>query len=67
MKAMSETTYWKTADDFRYSWYNYKSNSRKFYRKESCMQEHLHRLFSSPGHRKFLKDVSVTLIDKTGK
>ena len=30
----------------------------------SCMQEHLYRHFSSPGHRGFLNDVSVTLIDK---
>ena len=29
------------------------------------MQEHLYRHFSSPGHRGFLNDVSVTLIDKT--
>ena len=29
------------------------------------MQEHLYRYFSSPGHRGFLNDVSVTLIDKT--
>ena len=28
------------------------------------MQEHLYRHFSSPGHRGFLNDVSVTLIDK---
>ena len=31
----------ETMDDFRYRWNNYKSNSRKFDRKESCMQEHL--------------------------
>ena len=29
------------------------------------MQEHLYRHFSSPGHRGFLIDVSVILIDKT--
>ena len=29
------------------------------------MQEHLYRLFSSPGHRGFLNDVLVTLIGKT--
>ena len=29
------------------------------------MQDHLYRYFSSPGHRGFLNDVSVTLIDKT--
>ena len=28
------------------------------------MQEHFYRHFSSPGHRVFLNDVSVTLIDK---
>ena len=52
----------ETTDDLRYRWNNYKSNSRK---KEPCMQEHLYRNFSSPGHRGFLDDVSVTLIDKT--
>ena len=31
----------ETTDDFRYRWNNYKSNSRKFDRKEYCMQEHL--------------------------
>ena len=55
----------ETTDDFRYGWNNYKSNSRKFDRKESCMQDHLYRHFSSPGHRGFLNDVSVPLIDKT--
>ena len=29
------------------------------------MQEHLYRHFSSPGHKGFLNDVSVTLTDKT--
>ena len=29
------------------------------------MQEHLYRHFSSPGHRRLLNNVSVTLIDKT--
>ena len=28
------------------------------------MQEHFYRHFSSPGHRVFLNDLSVTLIDK---
>ena len=55
----------ETTADFRYSWYNRKSNPRKFDWKESCMQEHLYRHFSSPGHIGFLNDVSVTLIDKT--
>ena len=57
----------ETTDDFRYRWNNYKSNSRKFDRKEPCMQEHLYRHFSSPGHRGFLNDVSVTLIEKTDR
>ena len=55
----------ETTDGFRYRWNNYKSNSRKFDRKEPCMQEHLYGHFSSPGDGGFLNDVSVTLIDKT--
>ena len=55
----------ETTDDFRYRWNNYKSNSRKFDRKEPYMQEHLFRHFNSLGHRGFLNDVSVTSIDKT--
>ena len=51
---IGETTY-----GFRYRWNNYKSSSRKFDRKESCMQEHLYRQFSSPGYRGFLNDVSL--------
>ena len=51
----------ETTDSFRYRWNNYKSNSRKLDRKDSCMQEHLYRHFSSSGHRGFLNDVSVTL------
>ena len=54
----------ETTDDFRYIWNNYKCYSRKFDTKESCMQEHLYRHLNSPGHRGFLNDVSVTLIDK---
>ena len=38
--------------------------NRKFDRKESCMQEHLYRHFSSPGDMVFLDDILVTLIDK---
>ena len=40
----------ETTDDFRYRCNNYKSNSRKFDRKEACMQENLHGHFCSPGH-----------------
>ena len=57
----------ETTDDFRYRWNNYKSNSRKFDRKKSCMHEHLYRHFNSWGHRGFLNDASVTLIDKTDR
>ena len=56
-----------TTDDFRYRWNNYKSNSRKFDRKESCTHEHLYRHFNNWGHRGFLNDASVTLIDKTDR
>ena len=30
-----------------------------------CMQEHLFKHFSSPGHNGFLNDVLITFIDKT--
>ena len=55
----------QTIDNFRYRCNNYKSNDRKFQRSEPCMQEHLFRHFSSPGHNGFLSDVSETFIDKT--
>ena len=55
----------ETTDDFRYRWNSYNSSSRKFDRKEPCMQEHPYKHFSSPGHMRFLNDVSLTLIDKT--
>ena len=54
-------------DDFRYRWNDYKFSSRKFDRKESCMQKRFYRHFSSPGDMGFLSDVSATLIDKTGR
>ena len=56
----------ETVDNFiRLRWNNYKKNDRKFLRGECCMQEQLFRHFYSEGHEGFLKDVSVTLIDKT--
>ena len=55
----------QSIDNFRHRWNNYKSNDRKFQRPEPCMQEHLFRHFSSPGHIGFLNDVSVTFTDKT--
>ena len=42
-----------------------KSNIRKFQHSELCMQEHLFQHFSSQGYNGFLKDVSVTFLDKT--
>ena len=63
-KQLQKQYTWETKDDFRYTWNNYKFNFRKFDRKQSCMQEHLYRYFSSPGHMGFLNDVSCTLIDK---
>ena len=63
-KQLQKQYTWETTDDFRYTWSNYKSNFRKFDKKQSCMQEHLYRRFSSPGHMGFLNDVSGTLIDK---
>ena len=55
----------KTTDDFRYRSKNYKCHSRKRDRKESFMQEHLCKHFSSQDHTEFFNDVSVILIDKT--
>ena len=37
-------------------------NSRKFERKEHCVQRHLYEHFNLPG---FLNNVSVTLVNKT--
>ena len=53
------------ADSFRYRWNNYKDNDRKHSCKESYMQEHLLKHFNNMGHNGFLKNVSVTLINKT--
>ena len=40
-------------------------NAKKFGRKESCIEEHLHKHFQTEGHNSFLNEVSVTFIDKT--
>ena len=50
---------------FRFWWNNYKDNNRKYQHSETCMQKHLFRHFSSPGHNGYLNDVSITFIDKT--
>ena len=40
--------------------------TKKYAGGEACLQEHLFEHFNSEGHNGFLRDVSVTLIDKTG-
>ena len=47
----------ETTDAFRKRWSNYKNNTRKFVRGESCMQQYLFEHFQSPGHTGFVKDV----------
>ena len=47
----------QTIDTFRHRWNNFKSSDTKFQPSEPCMQEHLFRHFSSPGHNGFLNDV----------
>ena len=39
----------ETTDLFHNRWNNYKDNARRFDRKESCMQEHLHKHFQMEG------------------
>ena len=57
----------KTANLFRNRWNNYKDNARKFGRKESYMEECLSKHFQTWGHKGFLNEASVTLIDKTDR
>ena len=55
----------ETFNIFRNRWNNYKSNDKKYLAGEPCMQEHIFQHFNSEGHTGFLKNVFVTLIDKT--
>ena len=55
----------QTVDEFRYRWNSYKHNNKKYLRGQSCFQQHIFEHFNSPGHKGFLKDVSITFIDKT--
>ena len=55
----------QTTGVFRFRWNNYKCNDKKFQKKESCMQEHFYKHFSSPDHNSFLEDTFITFIDKT--
>ena len=52
----------KTTDNFRSTWNNNKSKSRKFDMNEKCMQEYLKS--HCKGHNGFLENVSITLTDK---
>ena len=55
----------QTTNKFRMSRNNYKSESKKLEKGQSCMQQHFHEDFNSTGHTGFLNDVLITLIDKT--
>ena len=55
----------QTIDLFRSRWNNYKSDSRKHGQGAKCMQQHFFNHFWTSGHCGFLKDVSLTFIDKT--
>ena len=55
----------QTVDQFRSRWNNYKSDSIKYSRGGSRMQQHLFNHFCNSGHAGFLNDVSITFIDKT--
>ena len=43
----------QTADEFRLGWNNYRSNNRKHYHLESCMQEHLSEHLNKEVHHGF--------------
>ena len=55
----------ETTGEFRFRWNNYKCNDRKYTRNEDCFQEHLFRHSHSRKHTRFLKNVKITLTDKT--
>ena len=56
----------QTVEELRYRWNNYKNNGCKYQEYGTCVQQHLFEHFSEEAHHSFLKDVSITLIDKTG-
>ena len=55
----------KTVDEFWLRWNNSKMNDRNYLKGKACMQQHLFEHFASEGHRSFLEDVTIILIDKT--
>ena len=54
----------ETTDLFRSRWNNYKDNTRKFDRKESCLQDTYANIFRGRVKKVFLNEASVTCIDK---
>ena len=61
---MFQTVCWRNIEIFRKRWYNYKNNARKFFREESCTQQHLLEHFQSPGHTGFIEGFCLTFIDE---
>ena len=55
----------ETTDAFRLRWNNYKNNDKKFQRNESYMQQHLYERSFTAKVNGFLRNVSISLIDKT--
>lgn len=56
----------KTIDSFGYRWNSYKVNDYKITGNETCSQEHLFKQFNCKDRKGLLKNVSITVIDKTG-
>ena len=58
----------ETTDQFRNRWSNYRdnarNNARKFDRRESCMEEHLHKNFQTEGQKSCLNEVQLHLLIK---
>ena len=55
----------ETTGEYRFRWNNNKYNDSKYTRDEDGFQEHLFRHFHSGEHTGFLKNIKITLIDKT--
>ena len=55
----------QTVDQFHSRFNNYKSDSRKYSQRGSCMQQHFSNHFCTSGNAGFLYNVFVTFIDKT--
>ena len=57
--------YGDTTDAFWRRWNNYNNNDRRFQRNESSMQQDLSEHILSESHNRFVRIVSVSLIDKS--